>query len=101
VRGGAAAAAAPARDATAAPPASAPTAPGAKRKLGYKDQRELDGLPARIDALETRIAELGAGLQDPATYQRGGEALATLHRQLTEAQAELDAAYARWAELEG
>ncbi len=90
-----------ARDAlTAAAPAAA-AAPVVKRKRSYKDQRELEMLPARIEALETRIAELGASLQDPATYQRGGEGLATLHRQLTEVQAELDAAYARWAELEG
>ncbi|MFO1516234.1 MAG: ATP-binding cassette domain-containing protein [Lysobacterales bacterium] len=90
-----------ARDAlTAAAPAAA-AAPVVKRKRSYKDQRELEMLPARIEALETRIAELGASLQDPATYQRGGEGLATLHRQLAEVQAELDAAYARWAELEG
>ena len=90
-----------ARDAlTAAAPAAA-AAPVVKRKRSYKDQRELEMLPARIEALETRIAELGASLQDPATYQRGGEGLATLHRQLAEVQAELDAAYVRWAELEG
>jgi len=38
-------------------------------KLSYKEQRELDGLPERIAALETEQAELNHRLADPATYQ--------------------------------
>jgi ATP-binding cassette subfamily F protein uup len=39
-----------------------------KKKLSFKDQRELDGLPARIDALETEQREIAAKLSDPALY---------------------------------
>lgn len=91
-----AAAAAPAPAAT---PAAAPAAP--KRKLSYKDARELEQLPARIEALETRVAELTAQMHDPAFYQGDRAAVAVHNNQLAAAQTDLDAAYARWNELEG
>ena len=49
-------------------------------------------LPARIEALKTRIAEPGASLQDPATYQRGGEGWRRCTANWPRVQAELDAA---------
>ncbi|MGN6513725.1 MAG: ATP-binding cassette domain-containing protein [Lysobacteraceae bacterium] len=81
----------------------APVAPAgsARRKLGYKDARELEQLPARIEALEARLAELAALSGDPAFYQRDAAAITAHNAALARAQAELDAAYARWAELEG
>ncbi|WPL19102.1 ABC transporter ATP-binding protein uup [Thiorhodovibrio winogradskyi] len=89
-------------------PAAASKAPGkepAKRaptKLGYKDQRELDALPAQIEALEQEQQALEQALADPALYQRGdAQTLAA------EASARLDAVaqeltrcYERWALLE-
>src|SRR3546814_445702 len=81
----AAAAAAPAKD---------------KRKLGFKEARELEQLPARIEALETRIAELTAAMNDPAFYQRDSAAITAHNAAVAEAQSELDAAYARWEALE-
>ena len=74
--------------------------PVAKRKLSYKDQRELDQLPGRIDALEARIAELSERLADPALHADAGAALAAVGADLASTQAELDRAYARWAELD-
>ncbi len=60
----------------AAVPAPTPAAP--KRKLSYKDQRELDQLPALIDTLETRIAALGPAAGDrwraAAARRRRGDA---------------------------
>lgn len=82
----------------AATPAPAP-AP-AKRKLGYKETRELETLPARIEALETRMAELTAQMNDPGFYQRDGAAIVSHNETLAATQAELDAAYARWSQLE-
>ncbi len=96
------AATAPAVAAKAAPtpsPSPAPIAPS-KRKLSYKDARELESLPARIEALETRIAELTAQMNEPGFYQRDGAAIVAHSDGLAAAQAELDAAYARWSELE-
>src|SRR5690606_40501856 len=87
----------PAREAQA-PPAPA-QAPG-KRKLSYKDQRELEQLPARIAQLETRVAAHTEAMHDPAFYQRDGAAIAAHGAELAAVQAELDAAYARWELLE-
>jgi ATP-binding cassette subfamily F protein uup len=71
-----------------------------KRKPGFKEARELEGLPARIEALESRIAGLGARMQEAAFYQQGPGAIVTANAELATLQAELDAAYARWQELD-
>jgi ATP-binding cassette subfamily F protein uup len=71
-----------------------------KRKLSYKDARELEQLPARIEALEARLAEMTSAMNDPAFYQRGSDGIATHNAAMAAAQAELDTAYARWAELD-
>jgi ATP-binding cassette subfamily F protein uup len=83
-----------------AKPAPAAAAP-AKRKLSYKDQRELDELPARIEALETRIAEMTAAMNDPAFFQRDHAAVTAHNAALATAHAELEQAYARWQALDG
>src|SRR5690606_3344355 len=88
--------AAPAQPA-AAEAASAP----ARRKLSYKDARELEQLPGRIEALETEPASLAAAMSDPAFYQQDPGAVAAHGKRMGDAQAELDAAYARWSELDG
>ena len=82
--------------------ASAPAtaAAPAKRKLNYKDSRELDELPKRIEALEACIAECGRKMQDPAFYQREGIAIIAANNEVAALQAELDAAYLRWQELD-
>ena len=72
-----------------------------KRKLGYKEARELEQLPARIEALETRIAALTAAMNEPAFYQRDSAAINAHNAAVVEARSELDAAYARWEALEG
>ncbi|MFI4968863.1 MAG: ABC transporter ATP-binding protein, partial [Lysobacterales bacterium] len=77
-------------------PASAP----AKRKLNYKDARELEALPQKIETLETRIAVLGAKMQEPTFYQQEGAAIVASNNELAALQIELDAAYARWQELD-
>jgi ATP-binding cassette subfamily F protein uup len=81
-------------------PAAAPAAATAKRKLSYKDQRELEMLPQKIEDLETRIAALTAAMQDPAFFQRDHAAVAAHNAALAAAQAELEQAYARWEALE-
>ena len=81
------------------PPAPASTEP--KRKLSYKDARELEQLPARIETLETEIAQRTAAMNDPAFYQQDAAALLKANEALAALQAELDAAYRRWSELDG
>jgi ATP-binding cassette subfamily F protein uup len=86
--------------ASPAPTAAASPAP-ARRKLSYKDQRELEALPARIEALEAEIAERTEAMNQPAFFQRDSAVIVADQQLLATRQAELEAAYARWSELEG
>ena len=61
------------------------------KKLSYNEQRELEGLPARIEALEKEIAAIEAELVAGRIYTSD---------RLAPAQTELEAAVERWAELE-
>ncbi len=83
-------------------PAAKPTAPKPARgsKLGYKDQRELDQLPARIAALEEEIGAIEALLADPALYSREPARFDERSRRLEAARQELETAETRWLELE-
>ncbi|GGD43795.1 ATP-binding cassette domain-containing protein [Pseudoxanthomonas indica] len=80
--------------------AAAPAAAAPKRKLSYKDSRELEQLPARIEALEGDIAQRTAAMNEPAYYQQDAAAMQQANDALARLQAELEQAYARWAELD-
>ena len=73
----------------------------AKKKLGYKEARELEALPGRIETLEADIAGHTARMNEPAYFQRDAAAVQADNDALAAMQAELDAAYARWQELDG
>jgi ATP-binding cassette subfamily F protein uup len=78
-----------------------PPEPRRKTKLSYKEQRELDALPARIEALEATLEGLQSQLSDPSVYEaEGAEGLARLGQQLQSVEQELEACYARWEALE-
>ena len=82
-------------------PSPAVVAPApAKRKLSYKDTRELEQMPARIEVLENRVAALTAEINDRAFYERDSAAITAHNVALAAVQTELDVAYARWAELD-
>ncbi|HUG71793.1 MAG TPA: ATP-binding cassette domain-containing protein [Steroidobacteraceae bacterium] len=92
-------------EADAAPPTTrggraAPAAP-AKRKLSFKDQRELAELPARLEALEQHKAQLTAEMAAPDFYTRAHSEVAAKIQLLAELEADIETAFARWAELEG
>lgn len=78
----------------------APAKPAKPRKLSYKEQRELEALPKRIEELEERQAELFALMADPSHYQQDGDAIADSKSELEQTQAELSEAYERWESLE-
>ncbi len=83
------------------PKPAAPAAPApARRKLGFKEQRELEQLPGRIESLDAELAALTAQIQDPAFYRQPAEAVTAANARLAALQAELEQAYARWNELE-
>jgi ATP-binding cassette subfamily F protein uup len=68
-------------------------------KLSYKDQRDYDLLPARIDALEAEIARDEDILSDPDLYVRDPARFAQLTEAIDRARAEKDSAEQRWLEL--
>ncbi|MGN6152021.1 MAG: ATP-binding cassette domain-containing protein [Lysobacteraceae bacterium] len=82
-----------------AEPAPAPAAP--KRKLSFKEQRELDLLPAKLEQLEAEIAKRTEAMNDPKYYQQDAATITRGNEELAKLQAELEAAFARWEELEG
>ena len=93
---------------TAAEPLKGTTTPLApaepekpKRKLSYKDARELEQLPARIEKLEADVAAHAEAMNDPSFYQQDNAGIQRANDALAKVQAELELAYARWTELEG
>ncbi len=70
------------------------------RKLSFKEQQELDGLPERIAALEEEQEGLHSRLSDPEFYKSAGTEVTTVNARLAAIEQELEAAYLRWDELE-
>jgi ATP-binding cassette subfamily F protein uup len=68
-------------------------------KLSYKDQRDFDLLPRRIEAIEGAISRDEAALHDPALYARDPAKFAALTEAVAAARAEKEAAEQRWLEL--
>ena len=73
--------------------------PAAGPKRSYKVQKELDELPARIETLERRQAELAQELQQ--AYESAPERVGALQSETDQVSSDLVAAYARWEALEG
>ncbi|WP_120717573.1 ABC-F family ATP-binding cassette domain-containing protein [Tsuneonella amylolytica] len=84
--------------ADAAPPPPPPPPPRAA-KLSYKDQRDYELLPARIEELERAIAKGEDILADPALYTSDPQRFANISQGVANARAEKDAAEERWLEL--
>ncbi|MDA1094745.1 MAG: ATP-binding cassette domain-containing protein [Acidobacteria bacterium] len=74
---------------TAAPP-----------RLSYNDQRELVGLPERIERLEAEISRLNATSAGSAFYREAPDAIQATLARLDGAQGELSSLYVRWEDLE-
>ncbi|MFC8752773.1 ATP-binding cassette domain-containing protein [Pseudomonas oryzihabitans] len=88
-----------AEPAPAAAPVAAAAAP-AKRKLSYKEQRELDALPGAIETAEIELEALQTAIADPGFYQLPNEVTQAKLARMDALQAELDRLIERWAELE-
>jgi ATP-binding cassette subfamily F protein uup len=71
-----------------------------QRKLSYKDQRELEALPARIEALETEQAQLHSTVNDVGFYQRSPDDINAALERLEAIGSELETCYERWGVLE-
>jgi len=69
-------------------------------KLGYKDQRELDALPAEIEDLELVIAGLQQDVAEPGFYAQDNETVQAKLRELADTETLLEQRVERWSELE-
>jgi ABC transport system ATP-binding/permease protein len=72
-----------------------------KRKLSFKEAKELEALPIKIEQLETQIVDMTNQIASPEFYTRNNAAAITeFNSKMAALQVELDAAYARWQLLE-
>lgn len=70
------------------------------RSLNFKEQRELEELPRRIELWEAEQEELHQRMSSPEFYQQPSPEIASATKKLEELHDQLTAAYARWETLE-
>ena len=80
-------------------PAPPPPPDPKSSKLSYKDQRDYELLPARIEELEVAIAKGEEILADPDLYAADPQKFANISKGIENARSEKDAAEERWLEL--
>ena len=73
--------------------------PPGKKKLSYLEAREYEGMEAKVAAVEHELDVHRTALQDPAIMSDAAR-LQTACEKMEETQHQVDALYARWAELE-
>jgi ABC transport system ATP-binding/permease protein len=79
----------------------AETKPGRTKKLSFKEQRELDGLPGRIAAFEAEQAQLREEAASPEFYKSPADRIRSVLARLESVQHDLDKVLERWVELDG
>ncbi|MDZ7753365.1 MAG: ATP-binding cassette domain-containing protein [Gammaproteobacteria bacterium] len=77
-----------------------PKAKSSTPKLSYKDQRELEALPGRIEALESEQASLEATICDSGFYQQTKNQVDDTFERLATVRQELEVAFERWEALD-
>jgi ATP-binding cassette subfamily F protein uup len=70
------------------------------RKLSFKEQRELEGMEAQIQAVDAEIARIEQLFAQPDFHRTHGEQTGQLVGELAAAREKLSRLYARWEELE-
>ncbi len=86
--------------APSAPVAAPAPAAAARRKLSYKEQRELEQLPARIEQIEQEQRALTERLADPTLYRDAPQEVAAMRARFDALDGELESAMQRWQELD-
>ena len=81
------------------PAPSPPPAAPKSTKLSYKDQRDYEQLPARIEELEAAIQKGEGILSDPDLFTADPQKFANISQGIENARAEKNAAEERWLEL--
>ncbi len=85
----------------AAKNSSVTPSPPKKAKLSYKEQRELDALPDKIERLESEHAALLASISEPGFYDQAPDTVAQVMTAISAAENALDEALERLVALEG
>ena len=70
------------------------------KKLSFKDQRELDGLPKLIETLDAELEALTENMAAAEFYQQDKDSITQAQDRLAEIEQALAKAYERWEELE-
>jgi ATP-binding cassette subfamily F protein uup len=73
---------------------------GSSKKLSFKEQREIEDLPGRIERMEAEQEELHATIASPEFYKESPDAIARALSRIDELKDSLHDAYARWDELD-
>ncbi|WP_215397622.1 ATP-binding cassette ATPase Uup [Rheinheimera oceanensis] len=73
---------------------------GSAKKLSYKEQRELEQLPALLEQLESELEALQHKVNDADFFKQTTEHTQTTLNQLQQIESKLAQAYARWEELD-
>ncbi|WGE91664.1 ABC transporter ATP-binding protein [Actinobacillus genomosp. 1] len=81
-------------------PLVAKSEPAKKVKLSYKDQRELDELPAKMEALEAEMESLQAEVNSADFFSKDPSYTQAQLQKLADAEMALEAAFERWEALE-
>ena len=91
-----------ARPANAAASATVQAAPAAaaKRKLSFKEIKELTELPKQIEVMEARQKTLGEAMTAPEFFKQPQSAVLAANAELADLAGRLSVAYARWEGLE-
>ena len=71
-----------------------------KKKLSYKVQLELDGLPALVEQLEEKVAELQEAINTPEFFTKDKKEADQFLALLAETEEKLENAFSRWEELD-
>ena len=82
------------------PPAPPPPKPKAENKLSFKESRELEELPQRIEALEKEQIDIGAHLADGEIFRNDAKRARQLQARNEEIEEELLNLMERWEALE-
>ncbi|MFQ5559682.1 MAG: ATP-binding cassette domain-containing protein [Nitrospinota bacterium] len=70
------------------------------RKLTFKERRELDSIPQKIEMLEREQGKIYAELANPDFYKNAGKEVSQANSRLQEIEKELKEVYSRWEDLE-
>ena len=71
-----------------------------KKKLSYKDQRELDALPEKIESLENELEQIHIDINDADFYQQTQDKTEKVMNRMKTVEDDLAKAYKRWEQLD-